>query len=64
MFEQFPQEASVSSIVVQGQIWRVAFQGSYWNARATVAGCVFKANDRVSVVGRKNIDLLIQHVSS
>lgn len=54
------QQATVCQVLRDGWEWQVRFQGSYWTARAVDAKARFQPNERVYVVGRQNLILLIQ----
>lgn len=54
------QQAIVCRILRDGWEWQVKFQGTYWTARAVDAAVHFRINERVYVVGRQNLILLIQ----
>ncbi|MEM9214583.1 MAG: NfeD family protein [Cyanobacteria bacterium P01_F01_bin.150] len=54
------QQATICRILRDGWEWQVRFQGTYWTARAADAAARFHINDRVYVVGRENLILLIQ----
>ena len=57
------QQATVCRILRDGWEWQVKFQGSYWTARAVDAASHFRLHERVYVVGRQNLILLIQPVT-
>jgi len=57
------QEARICQVLEEGHKWQVRFQATYWSARAVDASTVFHVDDRVRVVGRKNLVLLIQKLS-
>ena len=57
------QEAKVCRVLRQGFEWQVQFQGSFWKARSIYPNARFAPDDRVYVVGRQNLTLLIQGVS-
>jgi membrane protein implicated in regulation of membrane protease activity len=48
----------IDSVIQQGQEWRVYVQGRYWGALA-VQPVDLQPGDRIQVVGRQNIKLLI-----
>ena len=54
------QQATVCRVLREGWEWQVKFQGSYWTARAVDAAARFRLQERVYVVGRQNLILLIQ----
>lgn len=54
------QQATVCRVLHEGWEWQVQFQGSYWTARSVDTVTTFCPNDRVYVVGRQNLLLLIQ----
>lgn len=54
------QQATVCRVLHEGWEWQVQYQGSYWTARSVDASSTFHPNDRVDVVGRQNLLLLIQ----
>ena len=56
------QQAIVCRVLREGWEWQVKFKGSYWTARAVDAETRFRLHERVYVVGRQNIVLLIQPV--
>ena len=56
----FEQQATVCRVLHEDWEWQVQFQGSYWTARSVDTSITFRPNDRVDVVGRKNLLLLIQ----
>jgi membrane protein implicated in regulation of membrane protease activity len=53
-----PINGVVDSIVNQGQEWRIRVHGVYWTAMATQP-VEFNLGDRVQVIGRQNIKLII-----
>lgn len=55
----FEDEAIVKDVVQQGQVWRVAYKGTQWNARCNRAATL-KPGDVVYVIGRQGITLLIE----
>lgn len=55
----FEHEAVVRNIVQPGRLWRVAFEGTYWNARCNHE-VMLKPGDVVYVTGRQGITLLIE----
>lgn len=59
----FEGEGIVDQIVQQGKIWRVKFQATYWNARATTA-VILLPGDFVRIVDVDNITLLIEPIAS
>ena len=56
------QEAKVCGVLRRGVEWQVQYQGTYWTARAIDASAQFSTNERVHVVGRQNLVLLIQSI--
>lgn len=59
-----PGEAVVVTVLRQGQEWRVRYQATYWHARAIRVNAKFQPHDRVEVVGRQGLVLLIKPVSA
>lgn len=57
------QEATICQVLHKGLEWQIKFQGSFWKARAIYPNVDFALNDRVYVVGRQNLTLLIQSIS-
>lgn len=57
------QEATVCRVLCEGIEWQVKFQGSFWTARSISPRESFLCGDRVYVVGRQNLTLLIQSIN-
>ncbi|MEO0489486.1 MAG: hypothetical protein AAF215_07255 [Cyanobacteria bacterium P01_A01_bin.123] len=53
-------EAVIDRVVHPGKEWRVRYQASFWKARAVGPQMDLAPGDRVRVVGRHNLALLIQ----
>ena len=53
-------EAVIDRVVHPGKEWRVRYQASFWKARAAGPHLDLEPGDRVRVVGRQNLSLLIQ----
>lgn len=53
-------EAIIDRVVHPGKEWRVRYQASFWKARAAGPQMDLAPGDRVRVVGRQNLALLIQ----
>lgn len=56
-------EAIVDQVTRQNECCRVKFRGVYWSAEA-VSPFPLHPNDRVKVVGQKNLVLLIKPLSN
>ena len=56
------QEAKICGVLRRGVEWQVHYQGTYWTARALDASTQFSTNERVHVVGRQNLVLLIESI--
>lgn len=52
-------EAIVTDVSRQGREWRVRYQGTFWKAYCTLVDVELHPGDRVYVVGRQNIALMI-----
>ena len=57
----FGSEAKVVKVGTQGKSWRVKYSGSFWPARC-LEPVVLKPEDKVQVIGREGITLLIEPV--
>lgn len=57
--KRMEQEAIVTDVSRQGREWRVRYQGTFWTAYCTLPDMEFYPGDRVYVVGRQNIALMI-----
>ncbi|NEP15755.1 MAG: hypothetical protein F6J97_02505 [Leptolyngbya sp. SIO4C1] len=61
--ERFDHRAVIEDVLEQGHEWRVRYQASFWRARSTQPDAEFLPEDKVYVVGRENLVLLIQRRS-
>jgi len=54
------KEAVVTDIVNPGVEWRVHYQGTYWTARCVEPPIELRLNERVSVIDRRGLVLLVR----
>ena len=52
-------EGVVCEVCLQKRLWRIKFQGSYWYGESD-SNFALHPGDRVRVVGRRNISLLVK----
>lgn len=55
-------EAVVISVISQGQKWRIRFYATDWYARPLQPNVQLQPDEKVQVVGRQGLVLLIQQV--
>ena len=61
---QTNSHAKVIDIIQQGEDLRVRYQASFWHARPTHPDIKFKPNEKVSVLGREGLKLIIGPITA
>lgn len=61
--EVITETAIVTDILNQGQEWRVRFQATYWHARSVTPNVQLHPQERVQVIGRQGLVLIVQRIS-
>lgn len=50
---------TVDKVLIQKKLWRVKYEGTYWYGESD-ANFALNPGDRVRIVGRRNISLLVK----